>query len=223
MATLSIPKRQYGILRKLSELSDAQFDELLSGLQSIQASLNPFDFAKNLSEKTKSIPPGDIKNFVGMLCSLYPAKENYKKTANEIAHDIREKLEEEKPAHFSLVNIPTVESRLVKLLDIDKAMAVTAKAYDIITDQAKIFGAAKILSDIRPIFSASADEVSAATVIHTLNISYHEEGEHREFFISLDNSDIRSLRATLDRADKKAKILTTMIQKSGINYLEVGE
>lgn len=223
MATLSIPKRQDGTLKRLSELSDASFNELLEGLNSIQASLSPFAFAKSLSDKAKSISPEDVKQYVMMLCGLYPAKENNKKTAAEIAHDIRETVEQEKPASFMADKIQTLETRMVSLLSVDKAIAVTAKAYDIITDQYKTFCGVKILSDVRPIFSAAADVVSAAVVIHSLNISYHQDGEHKEFFVALDNSDIMSLKAAIDRAEKKAKLLTSIIQKSGINYLEEGE
>jgi len=222
MAVLSIPKRQYGVLKKLSELSDDQFNELLVGLNGIDASTSPSQLAKSLSEKTKAIPLDDIKYFVVMLCGLYSAKESNKKTAVDIAHDIRETVEEERPASFPPDKIQTFESRMVKLLTVDKAIAVTAKAYDIITDHANIFCGAKVLSDIRPIFSASADAVSAAVVTHALNISYHQAQEHKEFFVALDNADVRLLKAALDRAEKKAKILATMIQKSGINLLEEG-
>jgi len=223
MAVLSIPKRQYGVLKKISELTDDQFNDLLIGLNSVESSISPLHLAKGLSEKTKAISSADIKYFVAMLCGLYSAKENNKKTAVEIAHDIRETVEEEKPASFPPDKIQSFESRMVKLLTVDKAIAVTAKAHDIVTNHANIFCGVKVLSDIRPIFSASADVVSAAVVVHALNISYHQAQEHKEFFVALDNADVSSLRAALERAEKKAKILASMIQKAGINYLEEGE
>jgi hypothetical protein len=223
MAILSIPKRQYAALRKLSALSEAQFEELVNGLNSIKASLSPFDFCQSLSEKTKSIPLDDIKHLVGMLCGLYPAKENNKKTASEISHDLRETLEEEKPANFPPDKFEALEDRMLKLLSIDKAIAVTAKAQDIVTDHAHVFCGAKVLSDIRPVFSASADNVSAAIVVHTLKIGYHEAREHKEFYVAMDKNDLELLCSVLERASKKASQLHEIIEKSGISYLEEGE
>ena len=57
---------------------------------------------------------------------------------------------------------------------------------------------AKILTDLRYAFKHDVEqEPYGAVVMHTLKLSYHEEGEHREFLLALDDEDIRSLRSIL--------------------------
>ena len=216
-------KQQYAVLRKLSELNVAQFDELLKGLNEIQASLSVEKFSKRLSEKVKTIPEDVISDFVTLLCGLYPAKENNDKTSSQIASDIKETAEDEKPDVFPPEKAAILKSRMEKLLSVDRAIAVTAKAFDVVTEHQRIFCGSRIFSDIRPVFSASADSVSAAVILHTLNISYHDGGNHKEFYVVLENTELEDLKEAIERAEKKAKTLQSIIQKTGITYLEEGD
>jgi hypothetical protein len=223
MASINIPKRHYTIFRKLAELNDSQFAELVKALNEIKATLDPQLLSKRLSEKAKTIAKDDMGNFVDMLCGVYPAKENIGKTAAQIATDIKERLGEEKPSDFPPEKLAIIEQRMNTLLRIDKAIAVTAKAQDVVTEHQHIFCGARIFSDIRPVFSTLADSVSAAVIVHTLNISYHLGTEHKEFFVAMDQSDIGLLKKAIERAEKKAVILKSIIQKSEVPYLEEGE
>ncbi len=223
MALLSIPKRQYAVLRKIAELSLPQFEQLLAGLNEIEASLNSEQFSKRLSEKIKTIQVADVGSFVDLLCGLYPAKESRNKTAAQIAHDVRETTEEDKPSNFPLDKIDLLEDRMTKLLNIDKAIAVTAKAYDVVTEHQNLLSGVRIFSDIRPVFSASADSVSAAVVVHTVNITYHQGMDHKELYVAMDRSDIDLFKKAIERAEKKSKALQSIIEKAGITYLEAGE
>ena len=222
MAILYIPKQQIAVIRKLSELTDSQFSDLLKGLNEIEASLSSDDFSRHLYEKVQTIPKGDIESIVGMLCGIYPAKENNNKTASQIAADIKDTLEEEKPPNIALDKASLIEDRVNKLLSVDKAIAVTAKAYDVVTEHQNLFSNARIFSDIRPVFSTDADSVSAAVVIHTLNISYQQAGDRKDFYAALDKSDIELLKKVIERAEKKAQVLQSIIQKADITYLEAG-
>jgi hypothetical protein len=223
MAIINIPRKQYAVLSKLAELSEPQFAELIKGLNEIGASLSPTDFSKHLSENVKTIPADDLSGLVKMLCGLYPAKENHNKTPAQIGLDVKETAVDEKPQIFPPERAAILETRINKLLSIDKAIAITAKAQDVVTEHPRVFCAARIFSDIRPVFSAEADSVSAAVVVHTLNITYHQEGDHKEFFVTMDNADIDELKKAIERSEKKYKVLQSLIQKSGVTYLKGGE
>ncbi len=223
MAIINIPKRQYATLRKLSELSDPQFAELLKELNEVEASLSVEKFTEHLSEKVKSIPKNVITEIITLLCGLYPAKEKNDKTSSQIATDIKETVEDEKPETFPQDKAATLQIRMEKLLSVDKAIAITAKAFDVVTEHQRIFCGARIFSDIRPVFSAAADSVAAAVVLHTLNISYHEAGNHKEFYVVLENSELEDLKEVIGRAEKKSETLQSIIENTGITYLEQGE
>ena len=154
-----------------------------------------------------------------MLCGLYPAKENHEKTAEAIAADVRSTLESEMPAVLSKESISIIESRVRKLLSINKGIAVTAKASDVATEHKNVCCTSKIFSDIRPIFSATADEIMGAVVIHNLNISYHTEGDVREFFVALNADDLTEIKDVVERAEKKAMQMKLALSRAGIAHL----
>jgi hypothetical protein len=58
-----------------------------------------------------------------------------------------------------------------------------------------------------------------AVVIHTLKLSYHEEGDHKDFLVALDDDDIKALRAVLDRAEAKARFLRKQLKDTHVDDL----
>src|SRR6266700_3762968 len=222
MAVLNIPESEYEVLKRLSKLTEVQFSELVNALNAATPAFLPSAFSKTLADKTPSIPRSEVASYIRLLGNLYPAKEYRKKTAEDIANDLKETIENEKPDGFPLDQLSQLKARLKTLLSIDKAIAVTAKAIDIATDRERLCCGVKILSDVRAVFSGPADSISVALIIHTLNISYHEGADHKEFYVALDKEDIRSLKEALERAEKKENLLQSAIQKAGISYLEEG-
>jgi hypothetical protein len=220
MAILNIPESQGAIFRKLSELTEPQLADLVKGLGEIGPSLSVESFWDRLAAMVTSIPPEDMEEYVQLLCGLYPVMENHQKSAQKVASDIKETLKTIERFGFTPEEAALVASRMEKLLGIGKAIAVTAKALDVATEHQNVFCGVKIYSDIRPIFSPSADSIAGAVVVHNLNISYHQGRDHKEAYFALDNSELDDLKMVIERAEKKAKQLQAMITKCGIDYLE---
>jgi hypothetical protein len=111
------------------------------------------------------------------------------------------------------------KSALAELLT--KPLSVSAKASVLLLDSERGFSRAKIISDIRPVFGqdVSSPDIEAVFIVHTLQISYHgnEEGE---FFLSLSTSDVKRLRAVIDRALEKAEGLAKVVPQLTKNFLQ---
>src|ERR1035438_229170 len=116
-----------------------------------------------------------------------------------------------------------LNSRLQKLLSFDKTLAVTSKAYDVLTEHAHTFCRARIISDIRPVFTNTVESANGAVIIHNLQIGFHEggDGEHKEFYVALDTDDIQALKEVVIRAEKKTIALRSILKSSSVPYLEV--
>jgi hypothetical protein len=56
-----------------------------------------------------------------------------------------------------------------------------------------------------------------------LKLAYHEDGEHRQFFVVLDGEDISRLKVVLDRAQAKARTIKKSLEASGLRYLGKGD
>ncbi len=88
-------------------------------------------------------------------------------------------------------------------------------------EQPHVFGHARILSDIRSVFTASADSIAGGFIVHNLTIHYFHNGDHKEFFVALDNDDLNVLKEAIQRAEQKTGHLKAMLKKASIPYLDV--
>lgn len=114
------------------------------------------------------------------------------------------------------------QDKLTRLLSVTDS-AVASKAELLRSDYAKTFHSAKILTDIRPIFGKPEEIPIGAAITHTLKIEYHEEGEHKEFYIALDADDLQQMRKVLQRADAKASSLKSLLKNANLPDMSEGE
>ena len=146
-------------------------------------------------------------------------------TIEEFVGYIGEAAAEAKSDKFPLGDndVKVLHSRLLKVFQGRKGLEVTMKSMGVMVDQPRVFLHAKILTDIRPVFSKEADSVDAAVIVHNLRIHFGGDSEHKDFYVALDTSDIQSLREVLERADEKAKCLERLLKKTGVAYLDAKE
>ncbi len=145
------------------------------------------------------------------------------KTAQEVSGDIKETIEHEEPQGFPMAKIGILVERIQKALTIGGLIAVAAKAIGIMMEQHRIFCGARILSDVRHVFATSPDSISAAMLVHSLNISFHESGEHKEFYVALTTSELQTLKKAIERAEKKSESLKATVHRSGVKFLSDGK
>jgi hypothetical protein len=110
-------------------------------------------------------------------------------------------------------------SRLRKLLGIDGALGTTAKALFIAYQAERHIHECRVITDARPVFEESISAPSAFIVTHTLKVVFHEGGDDGEWFATLDSSDLRSLRKTIDRALEKEQQLVGALKATEIPVL----
>lgn len=96
------------------------------------------------------------------------------------------------------------------------SLGVKQKALNLAFSQERLFSSCRILTDIRPVYSDIGNEpinISAAFVFHTLKISFTENDESKDFYMSLDADDLAKLKSSVDRAVNKGKIAKQAISK----------
>ena len=108
-----------------------------------------------------------------------------------------------------------LSANLKLILGVD-ALRVKQKALSLAVSQERLFTSCRILTDIRPVYSDVGDEpidISAAFVFHTLKISFIEDDESKDFYISLDADDLEKLKSDVDRAVNKGNVAKQAISK----------
>lgn len=86
-----------------------------------------------------------------------------------------------------------------------KPVRLVTKAMELSYDYANLLQNARILTDLRPFFDESGDQVEGAVVTQTLRIGFRSDDGPHELSLALDLQDIKKLREQCDRAITKAK------------------
>jgi hypothetical protein len=107
------------------------------------------------------------------------------------------------------------QERLAKLLSIH-ALAMASKAEILRDDHDMSFHDAKILTDIRPLFTKPDEKPLGAAITHMLKIEYHQEGDHKVIYMYLDANDLETLKKTIQRAETKALSLRALIKSANL-------
>jgi hypothetical protein len=110
-------------------------------------------------------------------------------------------------------------SRLTSLLAIP-SVATSSKALDLLTEHARVYHSARVLTDLRPVFADDEITSPSATLIsHTLKVAYHADSGRDAFYVALDDQDLDELREVIERAQKKSAALKKLVSESGLTLL----
>jgi hypothetical protein len=217
---MKLPKKALSGLQKIAALGEASFSGFVKVLGDMKPSLKREEFAGTVAKELGVPGSDDIDSILNTLFFLYRVKDHKGLSPAELADLVDQSIEDS-----DLKGAPGTRSclqeRIKRLVDFDKSLGITAKALDVLTEHERCFCAARILSDIRPVFAPSPDSPAAAVITHILQIRFHRNGQHEEFYVALDNEDLAQLKQVISRAEMKAKALRGLLESSHLPY--VGE
>lgn len=221
MAFLNIPDGVQAGLEQILSLSDEQRDELVSALNTALPKLLPSSFARDVAAKVNFGGTDGVFLIVRSLVALYARRAESDVELDQFLEDVCSALDDDGDLLFSTDQHEKLKHNLSPLLSIEQSVGITAKANSVYSDHARVFCEARILTDVRPIFKQNpAEPPAAATIVHVLKITYHENDKHKNFFVAMDTSDIQKLRALLERDEQKAQNLNLMLSAAKIPNLE---
>lgn len=224
MASLiKIPPKYREVLIGITSLSDAAMTELEAVLGGAKQALISREETSELAAQLKSIPTEKGVEIIEALLPLYMLKGSANKSTSEFIGDVINSLTHGSEDEESLSDeqVKPLESRLANLLGLN-AIDLSAKALSVLLEQQRIFQAARILTDIRPVFNHDASELPTSVVlIHNLKIEYLEDGEAKEFFVAMDRKDLHKLQDVLERANQKEVSIKAALTKSSLDLIEL--
>lgn len=111
---------------------------------------------------------------------------------------------------------------LQKLISIEP-ICIAAKAVDLTYDYSILLDKARILTDIRPIFSCNKTHLVGSIVAHSLRLDYTSENTTQSITLMLDTNDIELLQNSCAEALSKAEILEMTLEKEcAIKVIDIG-
>lgn len=221
MARLNIPQRHREALAALRSLSEDRVQEIRSILDGATSSVGQTEGAAsldpdNIIRLVKSTIADDVRGVWEAVLSLYLVKSQRDETTEQFVQEVCDAMERLEGA-FQLPQSErkSFSDKLLSLLGAE-AFATVAKAADLETEDERLFCRARILTDLRPVFGTEvADGPKGVIVLHTLKVEFHEQGDlknHREFYVRLDAKDLGSLKEIIERAEEKAKTLSSVLK-----------
>jgi hypothetical protein len=208
MANLTIPDEyQPGIL-KLFVLDDDAVTNLKRVLSTEADDISTRELASIASSAIGSTSEKDLYAVLRSLRTLYVVRSNTEVPLEEFSSDLADAVEElldEKPTDEQL---DSFKKKVVSLMAIDP-FATQVKGRALQTDDERTYCRAKILTDLRPVFGEDIDDgLKGMVIMHHLKLVFHGDGSaHNDFYVSMDSQDLEALKATIERAEAKAKSL----------------
>jgi len=214
VARLNIPARNREGLTKLLTLPAESFDQFIAGLQAQSGTL---DLPSQVTD-TVAIPEvskADLDQIVSAVLSVCLVRWMQNVSLDTFVKDVSEAIQSFNPLGSS----DESKQRILKILNIEP-LTIASKALTIFTDYQRTLHASKVLSDVRYVFRSEPEqEPYGAVIVHLLKLTYHEDGDHKEFFVAMDDGDVAHLKTVLKRAEAKAATLRRKLSLAQTAYL----
>jgi hypothetical protein len=207
---LAIPRQHVEPLKTLADLPDDTFEQLLKEIEPEK----PVQDRSTLIQQV-TIGLGDnskARRLVATLVSLYnvgiysgwdlgvlaPAVANSPQL-QDLTDSQRAKLTERIQGLFSNRTIATISS-----------------AGRVIFDHERVFHRARILTDVRPVFTTEGDVPSGAVLVYTLRVDSHKLGRDESLSFAMDDRDLERLKRVVDRAVEERASVKRLLESTGV-------
>lgn len=220
MASLNIPNRHVNGLAKLFSFTEQK--DLVKNLQKVDININPEKSIREAIASITGFTPEDVTDITRAVMSLLLLRSSSDKSLEELIDELISTIKKGDFEELKLSdeNYNKVKENLSEILSIENLL-LSAKAVGIKFEHDNLFERAKVLTQILPVFSDDVDETPRAAIIaHQLSVHYFQDGEHKEFFLRIDEEEIEDLIQILERAKNKAKSLQRFLETTNVKYIE---
>lgn len=210
---LNIPHGYQAGVSKIRKLDLRSVHEIRAALdRATDISRRPDDVAAEAVSSISRPNADDLREIAEAVGLLYTARAVRGLSVEAFAEDVCDAMESLDSDEFKLQRSerPQFKEKLLTLFGSEN-FQVVAKAWDLKTDDERVFCGARILTDLRPVFGERVEDgPRAMVVVHLLKLGFDRVGDskrHNEFHVSLDEEDLQELQRQIARAENKAKAL----------------
>ncbi|WP_419842185.1 hypothetical protein [Candidatus Poriferisodalis sp.] len=214
---LSVPEDDLAAFEHIRDLGDVAFASLNAALHDA----HPTSQLTNLVKQVNCKLPATAQTHTHAILRALAGLIAFADQSRQHLHSLVPRLAANDELNAGSNDSQTLAQRLVSLTD-STALRLLGKSADLRREHQRTLADARIISDIRPIFADSLADDSrpeAMFVSHTLKLEYQDaalDGGYKSVYISLDESDMLSLRDAIMRALKKSKELRSTITEAGL-------
>jgi hypothetical protein len=216
VAAFGIPPPYRESLTKLAGLPGADAEKLVGAVGALAA----FSPVSMIEEATASVlgeaaTPAERRLALPLLALRGQLRQM---TTNDIAKQLSEStdldLDEASRSNLRMRSAAILETPV---------FGTTGVATDLQTLNERNYQAARIVTDLRPVFQDDlAKAPDGAVIVETLQIqTWSRVGGMELMFVSMDETDLRQLQSIIKRALDKTETLKAFIAEKGLSYFEL--
>ncbi|SRR5258706_4763304 len=220
---IEIPEEAYEGLEKLAALGNDDFRTLFDALKETVPTFHLDEFSAHVSSRV-DLASDVISDIIEFILPLYALRFDMGISIPEFVDSILASVEktQSEDLELSVDSIALLRDRISEILTLDHSLGIVAKSRYIAGQHERLFIETRIFTELRPIFQDDASKPpTAGFILHKLRINYFESGRSREFFVTMDATDIEKLRQALSRADQKAESLRLLLNTTPMKILEI--
>ena len=215
-----IPESAEAPLAEFIKLSSEQRERLVDAIRQSKPALLVPKFANEVASQWGE-DARKVEEIITVFAGMYLARIDVDETVDDFVAALSSALRKRGEKQLMPQDEPGFQQSLKSILSAEDSLGITAKAFDLLTDQEHCCHSVRIISDVRHIFPTDASQrPKAALVLHTLNLVYHEIDGLKEIYVALDSSDLKRLKFVIERAEAKEKNLRGLLEESGMKCLD---
>ncbi len=217
MAITRIPKPYRSGFATIKKLSPADMKSLIAALERMPTFGERKEKIAGISKQLPSLKREDVEDIVRTLFSLCMIRSDADTPLPEFVSELTRAMQATGMESLALSEEERNEfqDNITKLLNLDN-VTIASKVELLRIDYPKTFHDAKIYTDIRPIFAKPEERPVGAAITRMLKIEYHELGEHKEFFVALDEEDLQKMKKAFQRAETKTSSLRSLLKVANL-------
>lgn len=216
-------KKPFEIICEFTENTFNQFVNALIEITKVNPVLSLEALSARIAEQLNNdVKREEILDIIITLTNLYSLLP-YTPNKTDLIENISQSLEDEKDNRSEIIKnkFAIFKDRLKKLLDIN-SLAVIIKAITILRESTNLFSNARVLTDVRPIFDVEVTNKPVLfAIMSTLKLSYVVDGQLKEFFVSMDESDINFLIEVFEQTRKEIDGLKVAFKDARLPCVDV--
>lgn len=219
MPEIRIPEGVRPALPKLARLSATTAKKLIAAVRDVEPSADQRRFVRAVQERLPAGTRSSAEEIIEAVLSLAIGRDYVGLPIDEFAMRVASN----SALKLTAVAQSSLRSRLGNLLEA-RPLQVTAKAVSLGYERDNTFIDARIVSDLRPVFTDTVGEgPAAAVIVHHLRVHHFDGTRHETTDFALDSDDLASLRAAVDRAEAKQQTLQQYLSRTKIPYIGTEE
>lgn len=214
MTTQQLPAAFVPVLAKLNDISPEGYEALCTAVEALDEPSGIVEFVERAGHLVE-LTADEARALLSMMLSTAAHAETSELDISELSDEM---------ASSEALNLENEsQQRLatrIKYLVEQRSTQVLHKSLALMQEHQSVFLDARILTDIRPVFGGEVSEgLDAVVLTHSLKIDFVREGKRKSFYLALDQSDLRVMKTTIERAIDKATSLRETLETAGIANL----